>query len=329
MNGLAGHDAQIATFVAAMRSERLHHAWLLTGPKGIGKASFAMLAARRLLAEAAGPAVDAPGLDVPDTHPIAALVEAGSHPDLMVLNRKADEKSGLVARSITIDQVRGLQRLFATTGSYSSRRVVIIDAVDDLERGGANALLKNLEEPPEGSLFLLVNHAPGRLLPTIRSRCRTLRFQRLDDDVMTSILRRALPEAAEAEIMALSRAGDGAPGRALAFAGLDIAALDVSINQLITGGDPANAERSALARGLALKANHARYEAFLERVPARMAEEARHRTGPALDRALILWEQARDLASSAVPLSLDPQATAFALAGLIAAMAEGDDRPHR
>lgn len=328
MNGLAGHDAQLATFAAAMKSDRLHHAWLLTGPKGVGKASFAMLAARRLLAEAVGPDVDRREFDVPDAHPIAALIAAGSHPDLMVLNRKTDEKSGAVARSITIDQVRGLQRLFATTGSYSSRRVVIIDAVDDLERGGANALLKNLEEPPEGSLFLLVSHAPGRLLPTIRSRCRTLRFQRLEIGVMTSILRRELPEASETEITALLRAGEGAPGRALAFAGLDIAALDASIHQLITGGDPVNAERSALARTLAQKANQARYEAFLERAPAHMAEEAGRRTGAALDHALSLWAQARDLASSAISLSLDPQATAFTLAGLVAAMAESDHRLH-
>jgi DNA polymerase III subunit delta' len=324
MTNLVGHEEQINDFATAMHGDRLHHAWLLTGPKGVGKASFAMLAARRLLAEAAGPPVDLPGLEIPGTHPIAALVEAGSHPDLMVLERKVDEKSGASARSITIDQVRGLQRLFATTGSYSNRRVVIIDAVDDLERGGANALLKNLEEPPEGSLFLLISHAPGRLLPTIRSRCRTLRFQSLGSDVMTSILQRSLPAASDSEIAALVRVGEGAPGRALAFAGLDIAALDASIDRLITRGDPANAERSALARNLALKANQPRYEAFLERAPAKMAEVARKRSGPALDRALALWTEARDLAASAVPLSLDPQATAFTLAGLVAAMAEGE-----
>lgn len=322
MTRLVGHDDQIAAFTAAMHGERMHHAWLLIGPKGVGKASFALLAARRLLAEAAGPPVTLPGLDVPANHPVAALVEAGSHPDLMLLERKVDEKNGAVARSITIDQVRGLQRLFATTGSYSNRRVVIIDAVDDLERGGANALLKNLEEPPEGSLFLLVSHAPGRLLPTIRSRCRSLRFQKLGSDVMTSILHENLPGASDAEIAALVRVGEGAPGRALAFAGLDIAALDASIDRLLASGDPANAERSALARNLALKANQARYEAFLERAPAKMAEEARRRSGPALDRALTLWAEARDLASGAVSLSLDPQATAFTLAGLVAAMAE-------
>jgi DNA polymerase-3 subunit delta' len=318
---LLGHDQAIATFMDAARGARLHHAWLLTGPKGVGKARFAHLAARRLLAEAAGPSFDLPALDIPATHPVTALVAAESHPDLMVLERVIDDKSGSQVRSITIDQVRGLQRLFATTGSYSSRRIVIIDAVDDLERGGANALLKNLEEPPADSLFLLVSHAPGRLLPTIRSRCRTLRFQPLGDDVMTQILGAELPEAPGHEIAALVRVGEGAPGRALAFAGLDIAGLDATIDRLIREGDPSNAERSALSRSLGVKASQPRYEAFLERAPARMAAEARTRQGPALERAITLWQEARDLATSAVPLSLDAQSTAFVLAGLVAAMA--------
>ena len=319
---LLGHDDAIAAFMEAAHGRRLHHAWLLTGPKGIGKGTFALHAARRLLAEAAGPSVDLPGLGVPADHPIAALIDAGSHPDLMRLERLTDEKSGSTARSISIDQIRSLQRLFATTGSYSERRIVIIDAVDDLERGGANALLKNLEEPPVGSLFLLVSHSPGRLLPTIRSRCRTLQFRPLADDVMTTILRRELPNTASSEIAGLIEAGEGAPGRALAFAGLDVAGLDASIDRLIRQGDPSNAERSALARSLASKSSQPRYEAFLERVPVRMAIEAKRRQGPALDRALTLWEQARDLAGSAVPLSLDAQATAFTLAGLVAALAE-------
>lgn len=323
---LLGHRHAITTFIEAAHSGRLHHAWLLTGPRGVGKGLFAREAARRLLADAAGPPFDLPGLAVPATHPITALVEAESHPDLMVLERIVDEKSGAQARSITIDQVRGLQRLFSTTGSYSERRIVIIDAVDDLERGGANALLKNLEEPPTGSLFLLVSHAPGRLLPTIRSRCRMLRFQPLGDDVMTQVLRAELPEASDREIPTLVGIGEGAAGRALSFAGLDIAGLDAAIDRLVTQGDPSNAERSALARSLGVKAAQPRYEAFLERAPARMAAEAKRREGRALEQALLLWERARDLAASAVPLSLDAQSTAFTLAGMLADMAPVNER---
>ena len=132
----------------ALDAGRLHHAWLLAGPEGIGKALFADKAALRVLAQGAGPPVDAPGLDVPDDHPAARLVAAGSHPDLMRLERLTKDGGTELARSITVDQVRGLQRLFATTASMSPWRAVVIDAIDDLERNGANALLKNLEEPP-------------------------------------------------------------------------------------------------------------------------------------------------------------------------------------
>ena len=308
MKPLLGHAEAAAALDEAADSGRLHHAWLLAGPRGVGKALFARNMAERLLSQAAGRSV-------------AALVEAGSHPDLCVLERHVDEKSGDRARNITIDQVRGLQRLFATTGSLSSRRIVIIDAIDDLERNAANALLKNLEEPPAGALFLLISHAPGRLLPTIRSRCRMLRFQPLADDVMASFLRDALPEADDTERTALVRVGEGAPGRALLFAGLGIAELDAAIDRLIRNGDAGNAERSKLARSLGVKSAQARYEAFLERVPTRIAHHARDLSGARLSHAVKCWEEARTLAGGAVHQSLDPQATVFALAGMLAALA--------
>ena len=213
MTRLRGHDRLVADFLEAEASGRLHHAWLLAGPQGVGKAKFADAVALRLLADAAGPPVAGPGIEVPPDHRIAKLIDAGSHPDFQRLERLFREKTGDYARNITIDQVRGLQGLFGTTPTFSLRRVVVIDSIDDLERSAANALLKSLEEPPPGSLFLLVSHSPGRLLPTIRSRCRLLRFSTLDDDAMTSVLREELPEANDAEIAALVAVGEGAPGR--------------------------------------------------------------------------------------------------------------------
>ncbi|HEV2817463.1 MAG TPA: DNA polymerase III subunit delta' [Allosphingosinicella sp.] len=321
MTPLYGHDAAVAAFRAGMDSGRLHHAWLLAGPKGVGKALFADKAALRVLAEAAGPPLDAPGLDVPDDHPAARLVAAGSHPDLMRLERLAREGGADLARSISVDQVRGLQRLFATTPSMSPWRAVVIDAIDDLEPGGANALLKNLEEPPAHSVFLLVSHAPERLLPTIRSRCRLLRLAPLERDVMASALGAALADAGPEEIADLVAIGEGAPGRAIAWRGLDVAALDRAMEALVGEGDPANAGRAALAQALALKSAQPRYEAFLVRAPARIALEARTRRGPALAEALRLWERASSLAGSARRLSLDPQSTVFELAGMLAALA--------
>jgi DNA polymerase-3 subunit delta' len=324
VSGLLGLDAQKAALLGAVRSGRYHHAWLLAGPKGVGKASFADAAARRLLAEAAGPPPEGDGFDVSESHPTARLIAAGSHPDLARLHRLTRDKTGDLARNISVDQVRGLQRLFATAPSFSALRVVIIDALEDLEPQAANALLKNLEEPPAGTLFLLVSHAPGRLLPTIRSRCRMLRFTTLGDALVEAIVARALPEASHAEVAALVAAGQGAPGRALHFAGLDIAGLDAMMTRLLREGHRADATRSALARTLATRAAQPRYAGFLERAPARIAAEARAAEGLRLAAALALWEKARDLAAGAVPLSLDPQATVFELAGYLAALAPGD-----
>jgi len=321
MSAILGHDAPIAALAGAVASGRFHHAWLLAGPRGVGKASVADAAALRFLADAAGPPVDLPGIAVPPDHRIAYLIEAGSHPDFARLARLAREKTGDLARAISVDQVRSLQRLFATAPTFSPLRVVVIDAADDLERPAANALLKMLEEPPPGTLFLLVCHAPGRLLPTIRSRCRLLRFGRLGDEVMRDVLEKELPEASAGEIAALVRAGAGAPGQALRFAGLDIAGLDEVMTQLVREGDRGGAVRGMVARALSARAAQPRYEAFLERAPARIAAEARTAEAPRLAPILELWEKARALAASAVPLSLDPQATVYELAGYLAALA--------
>jgi len=319
VSALYGHDEAIAALVAAERSGRIHHAWLLAGPKGVGKARFADLAARYLLGRAADPSLA--GFALPDEHRIAKLLAAGSHPDFARLERAWRDKTGDFAKNIAIDQVRGLQRLFATTPTYSDRRVVIVDAADDLEAPAANALLKNLEEPPAGTVFLLVAHAPARLLPTIRSRCRLLRFRPLEQGAMAAALADAMPDADAAERAAVAEAGEGAPGRALRFAGLDIAKLDAAMEAIAREGDPSNAKRAALAQSLALKAAQPRYEALLERLPSLIARIARGRQGQPLADALALWEKARTLAGSAVRLSLDPQATVFELAGLLAALA--------
>ena len=322
MTPLVGHDHAVAAFRDALDSGRLHHAWLVSGPEGVGKALFAEKAALRVLAQGQGP-VAAPGLDVPDDHPAARLAAAGSHPDLMRLERLVKESSstGELARNISVDQVRSLQRLFNTTASLSPWRAVIVDSIDDLERNAANALLKNLEEPPPSSVFFLVSHSPERLLPTLRSRCRLLRLSRLDDEAMTSALRSALPDSDDKEIGDLVAAGNGSPGRALAWRGLDVAGLDRVMAELIREGDPANARRSALAQSLALKAAQPRYEAFLARAPSVIAAEAKKRGGPALAQALSTWERASGLASSARGLSLEPESVVFELAGMLASLA--------
>jgi DNA polymerase-3 subunit delta' len=319
MTALLGHDVQARTLMAAARSGRMHHGWILAGPKGIGKARFARALAMRLLADAAGPLIDGDGLSVPQEHPVRRLIEAFAHPDYAELAPL--EKETGTARNISVDQVRGLQRLAQSAPSLSSRRIVVVDSADDLERGAANALLKTLEEPPADMLFLLVSHAPGRLLPTIRSRCRTLRFDPLDAATMRTVLKTADETLSPQEVDALIRAGDGSPGQALRYAGLNLSEIEQALSSLATQGDPANRQRLALARALALKSAKPRYEAFLERAPAFIAQAARTRKGAALGEALAHWEKARHLAGGAVILSLDPGAVVFELAGHVAALA--------
>jgi DNA polymerase-3 subunit delta' len=324
MTPLVGHAGPRAAFLGALDGGSLHHAWLLGGPEGVGKARFAHAVAGRMLADASGALPLDTALDIPDDHPTRRLIEAGAHPDLKVLSRLTkvgDTGPETTARSITIDQIRSLQPMFATTPALGPRRVVIIDAIDDLERAGANALLKNLEEPPAGTIFLLVSHAPGRLLPTIRSRCRQLRFGGLSGEEMRRVLSPMLPETEEVDLCGAIAAGEGAPGRALRFVGLDVASLDAVIGRLIRSGDPGNAERSRLAQALAGKAAQARYEALIERAPAAIAVEARARTGAELVLALEAHRDARELAGAAVGLSLDPQATVFEMAGILARLA--------
>ena len=141
MTPLFGHDDAVAAFRESFASGRIHHAWLITGPPGVGKALFAQKAALWVLAQSAGPPLSTTALDVPDDHRIARLVEAGSHPDIMRLERLTRETTGDLARNINVHQVRSLQQLFATTATFSPWRVVIIDSIDDLERSAANALL--------------------------------------------------------------------------------------------------------------------------------------------------------------------------------------------
>lgn len=332
MTSLIGHDAQAEAFLAAMRGQRLHHAWLLTGPKGVGKASFARAAALRLLAEAADPVLRGGGLAVDEEHRVARLFHARSHPDYRLVEREVWKKDEIVpederkgdeplARNIRVAQIRMLDRVLSVAPSLSDRRAIVIDSADDMERGAANALLKSLEEPPSGTVFFLVSHMPGRLLPTIRSRCRLLRFGPLADDQVRTVLRRELPDVEPVELEAMVKAGEGAPGQALRFAGLDIGTMDQALAELARTGDPSNTTRVALAKALSLKAAQPRYEAFLERAPAFIAHQAKARKGAALDEAVSSWSKARELAGSATGLSLDPQATVFQLCGHVAALA--------
>ena len=319
---IAGQDKAVEQFASAWEARRLHHAWLLAGPKGVGKATFALKAATRVLAEAAGPPVELPGLETPEEHPIAKLIAAGSHPDLIWIERiENPKKPGTLFKNILVDQVREVGRSLNLTTSLSDWRAIVFDTADDLEGAGANALLKMLEEPPANTVFFLVSHAPGRLLPTIRSRCRRLDFARLDDEVMTSLLSLSLPDENPGKIAQLVEFAEGSIGRGIDIAALDLAPLESEAQAILRQGDPDNMRRSKLASALGTKAAADRYAAFLQLVLGLLAREAVNLEGEARGRALDAYERARQTVAIAPRLSLDPGATVFELGGILASVA--------
>lgn len=317
-----GHEAAERAVLDAWNGGRMHHAWLLAGPKGLGKASFALRAARFLLAQGAILRGEedraAQSFDGYDDHAASHLIDAGAHPEFKRLERLENEKTGAIARSITVDQVRSASALLTSTTSISRYRAIIVDSADDLEAAGANALLKSLEEPPTDTIFFLVSHNSGRLLPTIRSRCRTLNFRAVSDDVMASWLRETLSKAGPDEIASLTALAAGAPGRALRFRKNDLSSMWRDLEQLAGQGDPRLAIATRLSQSLSLKGANDNYEAFLELAPTLLSRAARNAHGRGAAMLVDRWQAASAIASSAIATSPDKALTIFELCRLLA-----------
>lgn len=321
---MIGHDAAISAFLEALRSGRMPPVWLLSGPQGLGKASFAARAGAFLLADGDEAArAGAMSLDVAPGHPALPLIASGAHAEWHRLERLPDDKKkdGTLTRNITIDQVRAQIAKLRTRPTAARWRVVIIDSIDDCERGSANALLKTLEEPPDNTVFLLISHAPGRLLPTIRSRCRQLRFTALSDEDLRTVLARQLPEASEGELDELVRIGAGSPGRALAFAGGDIAATAKRLRDIADSGDRDNRLRAELARDMAPVAARHRYEAMLEQASRLAADRVRIADRERLGPALAAHDRITEIRRFALSSSEDPATVTFSIGTALAALA--------
>ena len=226
---LHGHAEAERALLEAYRGRRFHHAWLIAGPAGIGKATLAYRMARFVLAhpDPRTPAVQrATSLQVDADHPVARRIAAQAHGDLLVLERTINEKTNKLRQDIQVDDVRRTVTFFGSTAGEGGWRVAIVDAVDELNREGANALLKVLEEPPRRAVLLLVSHSAARVLPTIRSRCRLLALRPLLATEVARAAATAIGEDAEAaNIKAAAAVADGSVRRALAL--LDGEALDL------------------------------------------------------------------------------------------------------
>jgi DNA polymerase-3 subunit delta' len=214
---LIGHEEALGRAARAIRSGRPPSAWLITGPPGIGKATFTYRIARYLLAYGArdtGPA----DLSVPPNDPVALQVKAGGHPGLLVLRRPVNEKTGKLANVLPVDEVRRLGGFFGLTSGAGGWRVGIVDTADDMNDAAANALLKTLEEPPGRAMLLVLSNNPGRLLPTIRSRCQRLDLRPLPDANVARALAHMIPKMKEDDRAALVKLASGSIGTALQFA---------------------------------------------------------------------------------------------------------------
>jgi DNA polymerase-3 subunit delta' len=301
---LQGHEGPEAAFEDARARGRLHHAWLLTGPEGDGKATFAYRAARRLLGAPPDPAHGILGSS-PD-HPVSRQVMARSHPDLLVVEREGPD--GKARKVIPVDDVRKLAEFFSKSPASAPHRVAIVDAADDLNVNAANALLKTLEEPPPKGVLLMVTHSPGRLLPTIRSRCRRLAFSPLPEADVVQFVRDRVELTEEAAIR-LARMAGGAPGKALALAAADALAIDDAARALLIDLPQVD---EAMALSLADKfrggEGQAQFNLLFDRLAERVHALSLDRVGQGfgrLDRWAQAWETLRRLPREVEALNLD------------------------
>lgn len=252
---LIGHDDAWSQWRAALASPRMHHAWLLAGKRGLGKMHFAREAAQELV-----------GGPMP--------IGGGQHPDIVVLDpapkddkedkKRADGKPYERKRNISVGQIRQMQQRLTTRPTLGDRRAIIIDPADDMEAGASNALLKSLEEPPTGTYFLLVAHRPARLLPTIRSRCRIVRFQPLSDSEVERAIRANDASADVATIEAAVAAAKGSPGAALEFVEQDLGKLYKLMQQLVEQGDTDFTLRGTLSEAIGPRPSRNAIQAVLD-----------------------------------------------------------------
>jgi DNA polymerase-3 subunit delta' len=326
---LLGHDNAEQALLAAYREARLAHAWLLSGPPGIGKATLAYRMARFVLAhpDPRAPAVQtATSLHVDPDHPAARRMSAKAHGDLLVLERTINEKTNKLRQDIQVDDVRRTVTFFGSTPGEGGWRVAIVDSVDELNREGANALLKVLEEPPRRALLLLVSHSAARVLPTIRSRCRLLALRPLSAD----LVKRAAADAAglpldAPELIAAVAAAEGSVRRALEL--LDGDALELRSHiQALLDRLPAIDPMALHALGDRLYGTDAAtLAAFVDTVNAWLA--ARLDTAlpdrARLARVAVTWEQVNRAAADAEIYNLERKPLVFNVFGWLAEASRG------
>lgn len=342
---LYGHQDAEQRLALSYRNGAMPTAWLIGGPKGVGKATLAYRFARVLLAgEPLAAPEGASPLDMPPGHSVSRLVAAQAHPGLLVLKRPFDDKGERLRKSITVDEVRRIHAHFGLSGAARGFRVCIVDVADDLNEEGANALLKTLEEPPPRAVFIVLAHAPMRLLATIRSRCRRLMLKPLGHDDVAAILSAHAPQLSDADRNLVAALSGGIPGRALMLAndGLELYRDTLRLLADLPRTDwdelhefagrlaPAKADQDyAIARdlfgGVMRRLVHfgARYDGVA--VPGEDAVLGRLSTRASLECWLDVWEKIKVLEARADALSLDRKQVVLSKFTALARVASGAD----
>ena len=321
---LLGQDVALDRAARALRSGRPPSAWLITGAPGIGKATLAYRIARYLLAYGATDA-GPEDLSVAQDHQAARQVAAQSHPGLLVLKRAINQRTGKLMTVLSVDEIRRLADFFGMTSGAGGWRIAIVDTADDMNDNAANALLKMLEEPPGNAMLLLLSNTPGRLLPTIRSRCQRLDLRPLDDAVLEKALAQYLPESGAAERASLARLSGGSIGAALTLATGDGGALATEANRLIDQAREPDL-LALLALGDRLFRIQDGLELFgdflIESLSARIRAKA-HSGAAGLERWVLLRERIAQGFGRATRLNLEPRQTILTTARDLSRTARG------
>jgi DNA polymerase III subunit delta' len=286
-HALFGHEEAERAFLEGWAVGRLHHAWLVGGPQGIGKATLAYRIARFLLAGGERQAADSGTLAIPTGHPVSRQVAAQSHPDLAVVRRGLRKDGKGYSAEISVDDVRRGLHLFESGAGAGGYRVCIVDSADDLNLSSSNALLKLVEEPPPRSIFLIVSHAPQRVLATIRSRCRRLQLRVLDDASLRSAIRSLGPPWSGTDADRLDRAialSDGSVRRAIEMLDEDTSALVAEVSAMLEALPKVDVKRvMALAESLSRRNAEDAYALTLDTAIRWVSQElaAQATAGPA------------------------------------------------
>ena len=313
-SALIGHQEAWESWRAALEGARMHHAWLLTGKAGLGKGAFAFAAAHELVGGGPDPA---------------------HHPDILVLTHgpknKEEEKKREEgkpferARGVKVDQVREVQRRLTTRPTLGERRAVIVDPADDMEPQASNALLKSLEEPPAGTHFLLVSHSPARLLPTIRSRCRTLRFPALSPEALGRFLAERTDAAADERAAAVAAAA-GSPGAALGFVTMGLAATAKTMRHIRDSGDIDFTARGELTSLIGARPERERLRALLDLARATVAEDIQRLPPRLAAKRIAAHEGLVRLTGEYLTYNYDTGLLALEIGNLLASCANASER---